>query len=478
MMAEPNEFDAVVVGSGPNGLAAAIHLAQHRQSVLVVEAKSTVGGGARSAELTLPGFVHDVCSAIHPLGKASPFFSRLPLEQHGVEWVDPPAPLAHPLDDGSAVIVERSVEETARDLGRDSSPYRRLMSPLVRNWDLLAEQLLGPPRLPRHPFALAQFGLRAMRSASGLATGLFDAERARAAFAGCAAHSILPLERPLTASFGLILGGSAHAVGWPLPAGGSQRLADGLASYFRSLGGVIETNRPVTSFEELDGAGVVLFDTTPRQVVSIAGSHLPPGYRRRLTRFRYGPGVFKLDLALDGPIPWKAEECARAGTVHVGGTLNEIAESEQAPHRNLHAEKPFVLVAQQSLFDSSRAPLGKQAVWAYCHVPNGSTVDMSDPILSQIERFAPGFRDRIVARSTMSSVDLEEYNGNYIGGDISAGAHTGLQLLARPVLRLNPYSTPNPRIFICSASTPPGAGVHGMCGYFAARAALRRLRRR
>lgn len=475
MVAGPADFDVVVVGSGPNGLAAAIHLARAGRSVLVLEAAETVGGGARSAELTLPGFVHDVCSAVHPLAAASPFFTTLPLAQHGVEWIHPPAPLAHPLDDGSAVILERSVDSTAESLGGDGAAYRKLMRPVVERWDDLADQLLGPPKLPRHPILLARFGLRAIRSARGLATGVFEGERARAVFAGCAGHSILPLERPPTASFGLILAGSAHAVGWPVPRGGSQMIADALASYLRSLGGVIETGSAVKSIGELEGARVVLFDTTPRQLIEIAGSGLPAGYRRRLEKFRYGPGVFKIDFALDGPIPWKSEECLRAGTVHVGGSMEEIAASERGPFIGEHSDRPFVLVAQQSLFDDTRAPVGKHTVWAYCHVPNGSTLDMTGRIEAQIERFAPGFRDRILAKHTMSPADLEAHNRNYIGGDIAAGAHTGLQLLARPVLRLNPYSTPNPRIFICSASTPPGAGVHGMCGYHAARAALRRF---
>lgn len=468
--------DAVVVGSGPNGLAAAILLAQKGRSVRVLEAKESIGGGARSAELTLPGFVHDVCSAVHPLAAASPFLSTLPLADHGLEWVHPDAPLAHPLDDGTAVMLERSVDATAAGLGSDAGAYRKLMGPLAARWDDLAEQLLGPPKLPRHPFVMARFGMRAIRSARSLAMSVFRGDRARALFAGCAGHSILPLERPPTAAFGLILAVSGHAVGWPVARGGSQEVADALASYLLSLGGVIETEKHVDSIDELGDARVVLFDTTPRQMIAIAGKRLSEGYRRRLGKFRYGPGVFKVDFALDGPIPWKAEECARAGTVHVGGTLDEVAESERAAATGAHSERPLVLVAQQSLFDESRAPAGKHVVWAYCHVPNGSTVDMTDRIETQIERFAPGFRDRILAKSTMNSAQLESYNANYIGGDIAGGAHTGLQLLARPALRLNPYTTSDSGIFICSASTPPGAGVHGMCGYFAAKAALRRLR--
>lgn len=468
-------LDAVVVGSGPNGLAAAILLAQKGRSVRVLEAKESIGGGARSAELTLPGFVHDVCSAVHPLAAASPFLSTLPLADHGLEWVHPGAPLAHPLDDGTAVMLERSVDTTAANLGSDAGAYRKLMEPLAARWDDLADQLLGPPKIPRHPFLMARFGMRAISSARSLAMRVFEGDRARALFAGCAGHSILPLERPPTAAFGLILAVSGHAVGWPVARGGSQKVADALASYLLSLGGVIETERHVDSIDELGDARVVLFDTTPRQMIAIAGKRLSEGYRRRLEKFRYGPGAFKVDFALDGPIPWKAEECARAGTVHVGGTLDEVAESERAAANGAHSERPLVLVAQQSLFDESRAPAGKQVVWAYCHVPNGSVADMTDRIETQIERFAPGFRDRILAKITMNSAQLESYNANYIGGDIAGGAHTGLQLLARPAPRLNPYTTSDPGIFICSASTPPGAGVHGMCGYFAAKAALRGL---
>lgn len=472
-MAEPRHFDAVVVGSGPNGLAAAIYLAQNGLSVLVMEARDTVGGGTRSAELTLPGFVHDICSAVHPLGAASPFFAKLPLADHGLSWIHPDAPVAHPLDDGSAVILERSVEATATGLGPDAHAYTRMFGPLAERWDDLADQILGPPKLPRHPFFLARFAFLALRSATSLARSAFETQRARALFAGCAAHSILPLTKSPTASFGLALAASGHAVGWPIPRSGSQKIADALASYLKSLGGVIETGRKVQTIGELDGAGVILFDTTPRQMIAIAGTNLSASYRRRLEKFRYGPGVFKLDLALDGPIPWKANECARAATVHVGGSLDDVAASESAPAEGKHAERPFVLVGQQSLFDDSRAPAGKHTVWAYCHVPSGSTMDMTDRIEAQIERFAPGFRDRIIGRAAMNCTDFEHYNANYIGGDISAGAHSGLQVLARPILSLNPYATSDPRLFLCSASTPPGAGVHGMCGFHAAQAVLK-----
>ena len=465
--------DAIVVGSGPNGLAAAITIAEAGRSVLVVEAKNTVGGGARSAELTLPGFTHDVCSAIHPLAASSPFFSTLPLAEHGLEWVYPPASVAHPFDDGTAVILERSVEETSEMLGSDAAAYRKLMGPLVAAWENIANVILGPLRIPRHPILLARFGLMALRSARSLAEGLFDTERARALFAGLAAHSMLPLESRLTAGFGLVLGITGHAVGWPLPRGGSQKISDALASYLKSLGGEVITGRCVESLDDLQPARAILCEVTPRQLVRIAGERLPSGYRRRLEGYRYGPGVFKVDWALDGPIPWKASECSRAGTVHLGGSLAEIAASESQVWKGKLPKSPFVLVAQQSLFDSTRAPDGKHTAWAYCHVPNGSKFDMTERIEAQIERFAPGFRDRVLAKSVMSPQLLQGYNANYVGGDINGGVQDLRQLFARPALRLVPYSTPVKGLYICSASTPPGGGVHGMCGYFAAKAALR-----
>ena len=470
-----DSYDAIVVGAGPNGLAAAITLAKSGLSVLVVEAEETIGGGARTKELTLPGFRHDVCSAIYPLGIGSPFFQTLPLEEHGLEWVHPEAPVAHPLDDGTAAVLERSVAETAYGLDRDTSAYRRLMDPLVRDWEKLTHDMLGPFRLPRSPFVLARFGLRAIRSAVGLARSQFRGERARALFAGLGGHSMLPLERPISGAFCLVLGVSGHAVGWPAARGGSQKIPEALASYLRSLGGEIVASTRVESVDELPPARAVLFDVTPRQLIQIAGHRLPGGYVRRLRRYRYGVGVFKLDMALDGPVPWKAADCARAGTVHLGGTMEEVAASERAPWKGEHAEKPYVLLAQQSVFDSTRAPEGKHTVWAYCHVPNGSTYDMSERIELQIERFAPGFRDRVLARSSMSPVQLEEYNPNYVGGDINGGVQDMLQHFNRPTLRLVPYSTPAKGLYICSSSTPPGGGVHGMCGYFAARAALRQV---
>jgi phytoene dehydrogenase-like protein len=474
-MPKQRDYDAVVVGSGPNGLAAAISLAQAGCSVLVLEAKETVGGGLRSAELTLPGFTHDNCSAIHPLGVGSPFFQSLPLGDYGLTWIQPDVPLAHPFDDGTAITLERSVEATATALGPDAAAYRQLMVPLVADWDKLTVDILGPLRVPRHPMAMARFGLLAIRSARGLAESRFESEPARALFAGLAAHSIMPLEQRPTAAFGLVLGILGHAVGWPLPRGGSQNIADALADYLRSLGGEIVTDMAVKEIDDLPAAPAVLFDVTPRQLLRMAGHQLPSGYRRQLLSYRYGPGVFKIDLALDGPIPWQAAECARAGTVHLGGTLSEIAAGERAIWRGQHPERPYVLLAQQSLFDPTRAPAGKHTVWAYCHLPNGSTVDMTERIEAQIERFAPGFRDCILARTVKSPLAFEQYNANYIGGDINGGVQDLRQQFTRPALRLVPYTTPNRRIYLCSSSTPPGGGVHGMCGYFAAQAALRRV---
>ncbi len=474
-MAHEKSYDALVIGAGPNGLSAAVALARAGLSVKVIEAKDTLGGGTRSAELTLPGYTHDVCSAIHPMGVASPFLRTLPLADHGLSWVHPPSPLAHPLDDGSAAVLERSIDDTGQTLGPDAAAYRRLMAPLVDNAEALFPDLLGPLRIPRHPILMTRFGLRAVRSATGLARSAFRGPHAKALFAGCAAHSILPLDRLLTSAIGLVLAMAGHAIGWPCARGGSQSIAEALASYLRALGGEIETNRPVRSLAELPEARAILFDLTPRQLLSITGDHLPAGYRRRLERYRYGPAVFKLDWALDGPIPWKAPACARAATVHLGGTIEEIAAAEAAVWKGEHHPRPYVLVAQQSLFDDTRAPAGKHTGWAYCHVPQGSTEDMTATIESQMERFAPGFKDRILARSTMSPADFQRHNENYVGGDITGGVTDLAQLFTRPVARIVPYSTPDPRLYLCSSSTPPGAGVHGMCGYFAAKAVLRRV---
>ncbi|HTS13392.1 MAG TPA: NAD(P)/FAD-dependent oxidoreductase [Candidatus Limnocylindrales bacterium] len=470
-MPASRQYDAIVIGSGPNGLGAAITLAQANRSVLLIEGQDTIGGGTRSAELTLPGFTHDVCSAVLPMGVGSPFLRSLPLEKHGLEWIQPSAPLAHPLDDGSAVLLERSVEATALNLGDDAAAYTRLFRSLTSNWPKLEPVLLGPIGLPAHPIAAALFGLRAMRSASGLARSLFRGERARALFAGCAAHSILPLERIPSAAFGLVLGAIAHVAGWPIARGGSQNLANALASLFRSLGGEIVTGQPIKSLDELPPSEMVLCDVTPRQLLRIAGSAFPDSFRRKLAAYRYGPGVCKVDWALKDPIPWKAEACARAGTVHVAGTFDEIAASERAPWRGEHAERPYIILAQPTLFDPSRAPAGKHIAWAYCHVPNGSSFDMSSRIEQQIERFAPGFTRRILKRSVMLTPELESHNPNLVGGDITGGEAGVAQLFLRPTWRL--YRTPSPKIYLCSASTPPGGGVHGLCGYYAARAALR-----
>jgi phytoene dehydrogenase-like protein len=436
------------------------------------EAESTVGGGLRSSELTLPGFTHDVCSAVHPLALTSPFFRTLPLADFGLEWIQPPAALAHPLDDGSAALLERSPDATAQGLGPGGREWRRLHAPFVRVWDELAHDILAPPlRIPRHPFVMARFGLRGLLPATSLAHTL-RGTRAKALFAGNAAHSFLPLETLGTAAFGLLLSVAGHAVGWPIARGGAQCVADALAAYFRSLGGEIVTAAPVKHLAELKPARLVLLDLSPRQLLRIAGDKLPGGYRRALEAYRHGAAAFKVDWALDGPVPWTAAECARAATVHLGGTLEEVAASEAAHPRGMVHERPFVLLVQPTLFDPSRAPAGKHTAWAYCHVPNGYTPDVSGRIERQVERFAPGFRDRILARSVLTPADFERRNANLIGGDINGGMMNLRQIFARPVARTTPYRTPLRGVYLCSASTPPGGGVHGMCGHHAARAAL------
>lgn len=464
--------DVVVVGSGPNGLAAAITMAREGLEVLVLEGRDTVGGGTRTAELTLPGFRHDVCSAIHPLGMSSPFFRRLPLREHGLEWIQPDLPVAHPLAAGEAAYLDRSVHRTADGLPGDGAAWRRVMGGLERDWPSLEDSLLAPLRVPAHPVALVRFGLKALWPASSYARWRFRTERARALFAGLAGHSILPLERMGSAAFGLVLGTLGHVVGWPMPRGGSQAVADALAGHLAALGGTIRTGCPVRDLRQLPAARAVLLDLTPRQFLALAGDRLPARYRGQLQRYRYGPGVFKLDWALDGPIPWTAPECRRAGTVHVGGTLADIAASERAAFFGRPCERPFVLLAQQSLFDPTRAPAGRHTAWGYCHVPKGSRADMTAAIEAQVERYAPGFRDRILARHAMGPGALESYNPNYVGGDINGGVQDLLQLYTRPVARAVPYSTPLPGVFLCSSSTPPGGGVHGMCGFHAANAAL------
>ena len=466
---------AVVVGSGPNGLAAAIRLAQAGYAVRVLEGAPTVGGGARSAELNLPGYLHDVCSAVYPMAVASPFLRSLPLADHGLAYIHPPTPVAHPFDGGTAVTLERSVAATAAQLDPvDTARYERLMGPLVSDAETIMGHALGPlVRIPRHPLALARFGLPALRSAARLATTTFRGERARALFAGLGGHAVLPLDQSPSGAFALIMGLLGHSVGWPIVRGGAQRLSDALAGHLSTLGGTVETGRSVASLDDLLPADLALLEVAPRGLLRIAGDRLPDGYRRRLGRFRYGPGVCKVDYALDAPVPWTAEACRRAGTVHLGGTLPEVAASERAVFRGEHPEWPYVIAVQQSLFDPTRAPAGKHTFYAYCHVPNGSAVDMTDRIEAQIERFAPGFRERVLARTTRTADGFEAYNPTYVGGDILGGRNDLWQLIARPAPRAVPYATPVSGLYLCSSSTPPGGGVHGVCGVLAAEAALR-----
>ena len=463
-------FDAAVVGSGPNGLAAAITLAQGGRSVVVLEAANTVGGGARTQERTEPGFLHDVCSAIHPMGISSPFFQTLPLDEHGLQWIHPLAPLAHPLDDQPAAMLEQDVDATAETLGIDGAKYAKWMRPWIPRWEGLCGDALAPLGIPKHPIWMAQFGLSAFRPALGLARSRFRETAGQALFAGLAGHSVMPLEMAPSSAIGLMLGMAGHAVGWPMPKGGSQSISNALASLLKSLGGQIQTDTRVTHLDQIPTTGPILFETAPARLVDIAGDALPLGYRKKLQNYRHGPGVFKIDYALNAPIPWSDPSVARGGTVHLGGTLEEIAASETACWNGKHSEAPYVLVAQQSLFDASRAPQGKHTGWAYCHVPRGSIKDMTEAIENQIERFAPGFRDTVIRRHTMNSMDFETYNANYIGGDVNGGEATIDQLFTRPTTSI--YRTPNKRLYLCSAATPPGGGIHGMCGHFAAKAAM------
>ena len=466
-----SDFDAVVVGSGPNGLAAAVRLAQADRKVLVVEGAETIGGGTRSAELTLPGFTHDVCSAIHPFGAASPYFRSLPLQEHGLEWVHPVVPVAHPLDGGRAVIGERSIDATAAGLGADGARFRSIIGPSVDAADDVFADVLRPLlRVPQHPLRTARFGWRALLSAERVA-GSFRSEEARAYFAGHAAHNTTALDIAGSAAAGLALATSVHAYGWPVAAGGSQSIAEALASLLRSLGGKIETGRWVRSLADLPSTPIVMLDVGPRGLLELAGSKLDARYADKLKRWQHGPAAFKVDWALDGPVPWSNQRVGGAGTVHIGGTFDEIAVSEAASWSGEHADFPYMIIGQQSVVDASRAPAGKHTLWGYCHVPNGSTVDMTERMESQIERFAPGFRDRILAKAVTTPSDMEAHNPNYVGGEVIGGATTLRQIVARPRL-VAPYRTPLPGVYLCSSSTPPGAGVHGMCGFWAAESAL------
>ena len=468
---------ACVIGSGPNGLSAAIVLAQAGLGVTVYEAETVPGGGARTLTLTLPGFLHDFGSAVHPLGIGSPFFSSLSLEAHGLEWIHSPAPLAHSLDDGTAVLLRRSLQDVATDLGADGQTWRRLLEGPVGNWTDFAGFVLRPPGLPlRHPVSFARFGLNAIRSAEAVARGRFRDPRTRALFAGIAAHSVLRLDQPLTAGFALVLAAAAHAVGWPIPRSGSQSITGALTRVLDGLGGTLQLSHRIDKLSDLPPHDLYLCDVTPRQLLGLAGDRLSPGFKLRLSGFRYGPGVFKVDYALREPIPWRAAECRQAATVHLGGGMQEIAESEAAVCAGGHPARPFVILAQPSLFDPTRAPQGKHTAWAYCHVPHGSDFDMLERLESQIERFAPGFRECVLARAVFPPARLEQNDANLVGGDHAGGAGGLGQFLCRPTARQ--YATSAPDIYICSSSTPPGPGVHGMCGYFAARRALRRMQAR
>ena len=464
---------ANVIGSGTNGLAAAITLARAGVKVRVYEGHTTIGGACSTGEVTLPGFQHDLGSSAFPMGVASPFLRGLPLERYGLRWMEPEVPLAHPLDDGSAVALRHDLAGMAEELGPDGESWQRLFAPIVRDWEQIVPEILGPvTHVPRHPLALARFGLPALLSAKGLARMCFTGDRAKALFGGCAAHSVMPFSAPLSAAVGLVLGAAGHTLGWPVIAGGSQSLSDALAAYLVSLGGEIWTGRFVDSLDEIPPADAVFFDTSAAALERIAGDRLAPGFRATLRRFKQGPGVFKVDWALSEPIPWRAEACRRAGTVHVGGTLGEMAAAEDGVFRGEHADRPFVLLVQPSVCDDSRAPAGKHTAWGYCHVPNGSKLDRTEAIEGQVERFAPGFRDCILARRTWRTDQLEEWNPNLVGGDLSGGAMTAGQMVMRPSVR--EYGTSHPGIYLCSAATPPGGGVHGMCGYHAARLALGR----
>lgn len=462
------EYDAVIIGSGPNGLSAGIRLAQEGLNVLILEAKETIGGGTRTQELTEPGFYHDVCSAVHPTAAGSPFLKTMGLDKYGLEFIQPDLPYVHPLDHGDAAVAYRSLDKTAEQLGKDAKAYRKLYKEFTDHWDFLSEDVFGTLRIPKHPLLMARFGWFGLFSAKLLSNSLFKTVKAKALFAGCAAHSILPLDKSFTASFGLVLGASAHSVGWPIAKGGSSAITHAMAELFRSLGGTIETGHEVTSLNEIPSSKTVLFDLTPKQIAKIAGDKLPNSYREQLQNYTYGPGVFKMDWALSEPVPWANKEARKAGTLHLGGTLEELTASEKEVWEGKHPQNPYVLVSQPSLFDESRAPKGKHTLWAYCHVPNGGEMDMTDIIENQVERYAPGFKDIIISKHTMNSQEMHSYNANYIGGDINGGAQFIKQLLGRPVLKWNPYKIPAEGFYICSSSTPPGGGVHGMSGFHSA----------
>ncbi|MBO6793466.1 MAG: NAD(P)/FAD-dependent oxidoreductase [Balneolaceae bacterium] len=466
-------YDAVIVGSGPNGLAAAILLAQQGLKVHVIEAEETIGGGTRTKELTESGFLHDVCSAVHPTAVASPFLSSLPLEKYGLEWIYPEASVAHPLEEGNGILGYQSLDKTLEQFGKDAKMYKRLFGDFIENWDSIKYDLFGTLRSVENPLSMARFGWYGWLSAKDITNSLFKNPETKALFAGMAAHSILPLDKLFSASFGLVLTTTMHAVGWPIAKGGSATITKAMASYLESLDGTIETGNRITDFTEIPDAKAVLFDLTPHQITKICSTQLPNAYRKKLNKYKYGPGAFKIDLAVSEPIPWKNEAIGKAGTVHLGGSFEEIGYSEKQVWQGNHPEKPYVLLSQPSIFDDLRAPKGKHTVWAYCHVPNGSDRDCTEEIVSQIERYAPGFRDTIIAKHTMTAVQMNDYNENYIGGDINGGAQFFKQLIGRPVLKWDPYKIPFDGAYICSSSTPPGGGVHGMCGYHAAKSALK-----
>ena len=471
-----NQYDIIIIGSGPNGLSAGIVLAQKGLKVLIIEAADTEGGGTRTAELTLSGFKHDVCSAVHPMGYLSPYFKTLPLGKFGLKWIIPEASVAHTLDTEGAVLLTKSIEETAQNLGVDAKAYKNLVTHFVEHADILLEDSLKPLGIPKDPFLLLRFGLKAFQPATFFTKHIFKTERAKALFAGCAAHSVLPLDKFFTTAIGLMFLVTGHVENWAIPKGGSQNIAKALAGYFKSLGGEFMFSTKIDLFEQLPKAKKYIFDTDPLQMAHIAKEQLPFSYKNRLKKYRFGPGVFKVDYALDAPIPWRDTRCLKAATVHIGGTFDEIAKSEKDAWEGRISEKPFVLLCQQSQFDDSRAPTGKHTGWAYCHVPNGSNTDMTERIENQIERFAPCFKDTILARHTMTPQDFQNYNPNYLGGAITGGVSDIFQLFTRPVARFDPYSTPNPDIFICSASSPPGGGVHGMCGFYAAQSVLKSIK--